>query len=138
MVTEAEAKRILEETKVIGANLSWKSEGETFRLEATVLCPESEEILRLRGFVGRTNRSFVLLYKNLPIRKYTVHAFHRDPVTRERITEPHKHTWDDEWEDQRVYIPEDIRSGDPNHELLDFLKECNISLRGAYSSRLFA
>ena len=32
MVTEAEAKRILEETKVIGANLSWKSEGETFRL----------------------------------------------------------------------------------------------------------
>ena len=138
MVTESEASRVLEELKVIGANLSWQNDGETLRLEATVLCLASQEVLKLRGFVGRTNRSFALLYRNAPIRKYTVHASHTDPVTRARITGPHKHTWDDEWEDKRVYVPSDIRIGDPNEELLDFLKECNIELWGAYTQVLFA
>ena len=78
-----------------------------------------------------------MLFQNQPIRKYTVHAFHRDPVTRKRVTEPHKHTWDDEWEDQLVYIPNDIRIGDPNDELLDFLRECNISFRGIYAELMF-
>ena len=137
MITEAEANRLLEEDKVIWANLSWRIDGEIFRLEAKVLCLESEEILSLRGTVGKKNRSFVLLYQNTPIRKYTVHAFHRDPVTRERVTQPHKHWWDDEWEDRRVYIPNDIRIGNPNDELVDFLQECNISLRGNYTFRMF-
>ena len=137
MVTEAAANSLLKEDKVIWANLSWRIDGEIFRLEAKVLCLESEEILSLRGTVGKKNRSFVLLYQNTPIRKYTVHAFHRDPVTRERVTEPHKHWWDDEWEDKRVYIPNDIRIGDANDELVDFLQECNISLRGNYTSRMF-
>ena len=137
MVTEAAANSLLKEDKVIWANLSWRIDGEMVRLEAKVLCLESEEILSLRGTVGKKNRSFVLLYQNTPIRKYTVHAFHRDPVTRERVTEPHKHWWDDEWEDKRVYIPNDIRIGDANDELVDFLQECNISLRGNYTSRMF-
>jgi hypothetical protein len=137
MVTEARANCLLKEDKVIWANLSWRIDGEIFRLEAKVLCLESEEILSLRGTVGKKNRSFVLLYQNTPIRKYTVHAFHRDPVTRERVTQPHKHWWDDEWEDKRVYIPNDIRIGNANDELVDFLQECNISLRGNYASRMF-
>ena len=137
MVTEAEASRLIEEEKVIWANLSWRTDGGNFRLEAKILCLESEEILSLLGYVGKKNRSFVLLYKNKPIRKYTVHAFHRDPVTHQRVTQPHKHLWDDEWEDQRVYIPNDMRIGDPNEELSDFLKECNISHRGSYATRMF-
>ncbi len=138
MVTESEATRVLEEPKVIGANLSWQHHGETHRLEATVLCTESQEVLKLRGFVGRTNRSFVLLHRNTPIRKYTVHAFHRDPVTGIRTTGPHKHFWDDEWEDKRVYVPRDIRIGNPHVELLDFLRECNIELQRAYTPQSFA
>ena len=88
MVTEAEALTILTEQKVIGANLSWIADGVIHRLEAKVLCMESEEILTLKGTWGKTNRSFVLLYKNTPIRKYTVHASHRDPVTREVAGNP--------------------------------------------------
>ena len=133
MVTEAEAQTILTEQKVIGANLSWTADGVIQRLEAKVLCVESEEILTLKGTWGKTNRSFVLLYKNTPIRKYTVHAYHRDPVTREVVRQPHKHTWDEEYQDRRVYIPDDIRAGNINEELLDFLQECEIELRGAYS-----
>ena len=134
MVTEAEARRLVDEPKVIGMNLAWKRAGQSFRLEAKVLCLDSDEILSLRGFVGKTNRGFALLYRNTPIRKYTVHAFHRDPVTKVVVRQPHKHTWDDEWEDRRVYIPDDIRIGNANEELMDFLRECNIELRGSYTS----
>ena len=136
MVSAADANRLLEEDKVIGANVTWRMDGNVFRLEATVLCIDSEEILSLRGFYGKKNRSFALLYRNTPIRKYTVHAFHRDPVTRERVTQPHKHWWDDEWEDKRVYIPGDIRIGNLNEEFVDFLQECNIELRGNYAQLL--
>lgn len=129
MVTRAEAERILAEPKVIGANLSWRKDGQVQRLEAKVLCEESGEMLVLKGYQGKRNRSFALLYRNEPIRKYTVHPYHVDPVTRERVTGPHKHFWDDEWRDRRVYIPTDIRIGDPDEELADFLVECNIVLR---------
>ena len=133
MVTAAEVNEILAEQKVIGVNLSWRRDGRSYRLEGTVLATESRTTLRLVGTVGVKNRSFVLLYKNYPIRKYTVHNLHRDPVTREIIRQPHKHWWDDEWQDRRVYIPNDIRIGDPHDELMDFLKECNIELRSPYS-----
>ena len=88
MVTRAEAERIIAEPKVIGANLSWKKDGQGQRLEAKVLCEESGEMLVLRGYQGKRNRSFALLYRNEPIRKYTVHSRHIDPVTRERVTDP--------------------------------------------------
>lgn len=131
MVTAAEATAILEEPKVIGVNVRWRQDGRTHKLEATVLS-ESGETLKLYGFIGKKNRSFALLYRNTPIRKYTVHDRHTDPVTGQRVIGPHKHTWDDVWRDQRVYLPEDIRVGDVNDEFKDFLAECNIQLRGAY------
>ena len=142
MVTAAEAEGILAENKVIAMNMAWIGERRgqeyyAYKLRATVMSEESGEILILHGYVGRKNRSFVLLYKNSPIRKYTVHDRHTDPVTRIVYTEPHKHWWDDVWEDNRVYIPDDIRIGDPNEELMDFLVECNISLRGSYQPRSF-
>jgi len=137
MVTSAQANTILNEPKMIGANLVWKVQRGSYRLEATVLATISGEILSLRGTVGPKNRSFALLWKNTPIRKYTVHERHRDPVTKQSITGPHKHTWDDLWEDQRAYVPKDIRIGDPNEELMDFLAECAITLRGTYQRQTF-
>ncbi len=138
MVTAAQADAILEERKVIAANLVWRGQRGTFRLEATVLAIESKELLSLRGFIGERNRSYVLLFKNTPIRKYTVHAQHRNPNTGEVVSGPHKHSWDDQWEDQLAYIPIDIHPGDPNSELMEFLAECKIDLRGSYSAQLFA
>ena len=137
MVTRSEAKRILDKDKVNAVNLAWWHERQGYRLEASVLAEGSGEYLSLRGYIGRKNRSFTLLYQDSPIRKYTVHDRHRDPVTRIVYTEPHKHYWDDVWEDKRVYLPDDIRIGDPNEELEDFLSECKISLRGSYTSRTF-
>lgn len=138
MVTEADAQRILDEAKVIVQDLSWEQVGKLYRLEAIVLSEEPDEVLGLRGYVGTQNRSLALLFHSSPIRKYTVHPWHIDPVTRQRVTDPHKHTWDDTYQDRRVYIPTDIRIGDPNDEILDFLQECNISLLGTYHPRLFS
>ena len=137
MVTGAEADAIIQEPKVIGANLSWKPDRRSFRLEATVLTIDSGQLLKLRGYIGLKKRSFALLYKNIPIRMYTVHDRHRNPLTGEIVRDPHKHYWDDVWEDDLIEIPDDIRAGDPNTEFMDFLKECNITLHGGYSARAF-
>ena len=138
MVTAEQADRLIAEPKVIAVNLSWRFARGGYRLEATVLATETAELLSCHGFVGRKNRSFVLLYQNTPIRKYTVHDRHIDPKTGFRATGPHKHFWDDIYKDDLVYIPDDIRIGNPNDELLDFLKECNISLRGEYNAQDFS
>jgi hypothetical protein len=137
MVTEAEALAVLAEAKVITDDLVWIPAGVVYHLQANVLLEESGETLSLRGYVGSQNRSFALLYREVPIRKYTAHPWHIDPVTKERVTAPHKHTWDDVYQDRRVYLPGDIRIGDPNEELMDFLGECNITLRGAYLPQRF-
>lgn len=158
MVTAAEADRIIAEHKVIEADLVWQVETlenltrrgrrqrgrrrgtawNKFTLEASVLSLDSGDNLKLVGNVGKTNRSFTILYENIPIRRYTVHhSAHTDPITNQTFTEPHKHFWDEEWQGRRAYIPNDIRIGDPNEELIDFLNECNISLRGSYAPHPF-
>ena len=138
MVTKAQADAMLAEPKVIAANPVWRFDRRGYRLEAAVLAEDSGELLKLRGYVGRSNRSFVLLYRNTPIRKYTVHRLHIDHETGEKTTEPHKHTWDEINQDRKIYLPDDIRIGDANHELIDFLQECNIALRGAYADESFS
>lgn len=138
MVTAAQADVLLAEPKVIAANLVWRRDHGSYRLEATVLAEDSGELPKLAGYVGRRNRSFVLLYRNTPIRKYTVHRLHIDPETKDKVTDPHKHTWDDVYEDGKTYLPDDIRIGDPNEELIDFLQECNITARGSYERQTFS
>lgn len=141
MVTAAEAAKVLAEDKVIDANLDWRFDRnlQAFCLQVDVICRTSGELLSLRGYVGDPNRSFALLYRNSPIRKYTVHnnQKHRDPLTGQVFREPHKHYWHDEYEGNVAYIPNDIRIGDPNEEILDFLRECNISVRGSYAWQRF-
>ena len=71
MVTAAEVDRVIAEDKVIDANLNWRVERNAYRLAAEVMCENSSETLTLHGTVGKKNRSFVLLYGNAAIRKYT-------------------------------------------------------------------
>lgn len=136
-ITKIEADRVIAEQKIIGGNIRWARIGRAFRLDdILVLCTTSQEILKLRGYVGPRNRSFVLLWKNYPIRKWTVHSRGKLPDGT-RIDGPHKHVWDDDLEDEWCYVPTDIRIGNPNEELIDFLRECNIELLGSYRTELF-
>ena len=136
MLTNAEVSDLLDKDNIITANLHWHPKGgkysERYFLEATVLLPVDNLILRLTGNKGKRNRSFVLLYSGDPIKKVTVHHKHRNPDGT-IIYGPHKHTWDEVCDDRNAYVPDDINFGDINSEFHGFLKQCNIKLLGTYS-----
>lgn len=135
MLTKAEADAILAEPKVITANISWRSlpagGGRRFLLETSVLVPSKNLLLKLYGRVGKTNYSFALVHAGDPIRKLTAHARHHNPGC-EWLTQTHIHIWDEANEDGQAYIPSEIITSDVHQALHDFLKECNINLRGTY------
>ena len=132
VITKAEADALIAEDKVITANIVWRSWHRGQKMEPVlVLGTVSGAVLRLLGWIGPRNRSFVLLYNNCPIRKWTVHARTKAPDGT-RIDGPHKHTWDDILGDEYAYVPDDIRIGNPWEELEDFLRECNVTLLGSF------
>lgn len=135
-VSKADAEEVLREEKIITENLRWQRFSSSYRLEAGVLAPGSGKLLRLKGYIGRTNYSFTLLYNNCPIRKFTVHHHHKNP-SGEVIYGPHKHTWDDVDEDNWVYVPDNVRSDNPNVALVDSLEECKVTLQGSAPIREF-
>ena len=129
--TKAKADELIAALKVVPAQVSWYSVPTGWRLKTRVFITELREILDLRGFIGNTNHSFVLLYQNYPIRKYTKHVRHT--VGDQVFTKPHKHLWDEMMEDANAYYPDDIDpNADINDQFLSFCNECNIQLLGAY------
>ena len=135
-ITQTDADALIAEPKEITGGLVWRTRGVGYRLQDVVVLTESGTMLRLTGYVGRKNRSFALLYRNTPIRRYTAHDQHKNPDG-EIIRGPHKHIWDDAFEDRVAYVPDDIRIGDPNEELFDFLTECNVTIRSSYQRQSF-
>lgn len=129
-----QVNRIMEESKVIAANIAWRPDGRNYSLEARVLVPSLGELLRLVGRVGVRNHSFSLLYRNIPIRRFCTIRSHRNPDG-QRIIQPHKHRYIEAAEELAwAYVPDDIRLGNINEEFQDFLGECNITLIGSYQS----
>ena len=116
---------VVAQDKVITGNLHWSARGRgagRLYLEAHVLVPATSELLDLKGFQGGRNFSFSLLYRGVPIRKATKHSQHTNPGG-EVIREPHKHRWDDVYEDGIAYIPNDMRWDNADHALIDFIAE---------------
>ncbi len=120
-------------SKTIMEEVRWRPDGRgALSLEAQVLVAEIEDVLRLSCRIGKTNIGFTLLYQNMPIRRYNNRGRHTGPDG-VRVDGPHKHTWDAQYEDRMVYIPNDIdANADLNDQFLQFLEEENIELKGAY------
>lgn len=134
MLKKEKADHLHRMEKIIASNLHWKPlPGGRYRIDVTVFAPLDNEVLRLSCNIGKNGHGFCLLYQNDPVRKYTKHFLHRSRSTGEEFRQPHKHTWDEECGDDRVYIPSDI---DPeaniNEQLLAFLREENIQLQNGY------
>lgn len=130
--TRSEADALVETPKIVTVLATWRpSDRYNRKLDVTVFVPDTRQLLRLTGTIGKRNYSFALLFNNYPIRKYTKHYSHRDSRTGERVRVPHKHTWDQDKADSEVYIPSDIDpDSDINEQFLAFCKECNIELLG--------
>ena len=123
--------------KVVTSSVSWKSVSKNvWRLETRALTTTTKEILILKGYIGRDNYSFALLYNNIPIRKFTKH--HKHTWNGVDYLKPHKHIWDEVTEDKEVYIPDDIdTSKDVSTQFIAFCNECNIEIKGGYQTFLF-
>ena len=135
-LTRKDAESIIKSKKIVSASVSWKAGGRgTYKLEANCLVVETREILSIKGYIGRDNYGFALLYNNIPIRKYTKHQRHI--WKGKTYTQPHKHVWDEVTEDKEVYIPTDIDpKNDVSVQFMSFCQECNIDLRGGYQTFL--
>mgnify|MGYP000854140164 CR=1 FL=1 len=132
ILTREEADKIIKAEKVVSSSISWRSENPTsWRLEARALIRDTKEFVSIRGYIGSSNYSFVLLFNNIPIRKFTKHCRHQ--WNGQTFTQPHKHVWDETTEDREVYIPLDIDPKDDiNNQFISFCNECNINIKGGY------
>ena len=129
--TRAYSEELISIPKIVSAQVTWKTLSKSYRLEVNAAAVGREEVFKLRGFIGKTNHSFVLLYNNYPIRKFTKHAPHT--IGKTIYYEPHKHVWDGKTENMEAYIPDDIDPNDNlNKQFLDFCDECNIEIMGEY------
>jgi len=140
-ITREEAEQVIETAKIITEELTWnryiRRRNEAWKLSVSFQT-ENGDMLKLIGNIS-DNYSFALIYKGKPIRKYTVHtSAHTDPKTEIKYQEPHKHTWDDQFEDKCCYIPDDISLTDINDAFLDFIKECKIDLQSNYNRVSFS
>jgi hypothetical protein len=118
--------------KIIQEDVIWRADYSGYKLRIRVLAPDLHEVLELTGIVGKTNRSFTLLFNRLPIRRYCNQGRHTGPdgVT---VIGHHKHTWDQIHEDGFAYVPNDIDpKADPNSQFFQFLTEQNIDLKATY------
>lgn len=134
--TKEYADKLSTTPKAISTELEWRSERHRHKLRVSVLAPELNEVLELRAVIGVTCRSYSLLYKKMCIRRYDWRGRH---TTRDgkRFDGPHKHTWHPIYADDDAYVPDDIDpNADPNEQLLQFLREQNISLAEPYQYKL--
>lgn len=134
--TYDEANELVRIPKRIAAKLRWHCEGKGWKLSARAFGINGDEILEVRGYVGKVNHSFALLYHNFVLRKFTKHAPHK--IGLNTFKEPHKHIWDGDSELKQAYIPEDINpNSDINDQFLCFCKECNIEITSEYQRVAF-
>lgn len=132
MVSKAEIDRIYDMEKVIEEDWDWEKRGEHYQGEVTVYCIDSDITLTLKAW-KRRSYGFCLLYKNSKVvRRWDDSSPHYNPDG-EKITGPHKHYWDEEHEDKFAYEVDDVTTSNVDKAFMDFLDECNIEHRGAYT-----
>ncbi len=93
--------------------------------------------MTVRGWSGRVGvdglvrrYGFSLLYRNsVVIRRWDSKPGHLDPISGKRMAGAHKHYADERFGDSPASEVEDVRLNNAEGGLLDFLKECGVSVR---------
>lgn len=135
-IDKAKADLLSTTEKVINEDICWELTDQGHELNVKVIAPDLNEVLELRGKIGKANRSFTLLYRKEPIRRYCAQGRHTAPDGT-RIDGHHKHTWDEVSRDGYIYVPDDIdENADVNDQLFQFMQEQNILCVGDYQ-RIF-
>lgn len=130
-LTDEEVKYTLEHGQLqLSTDLSWRTQGRSFKLIATVANAQDLELLLVATMNPRTDRfSFSLCYPsaNQALRRFCSRGVHKNPGERRAsINGKHKHTWDARTEDHAAYVPTDITSTLIVEALGQFLAECHV------------
>lgn len=135
MVTKSRIDEIYQMEKVIEEDWSWERRGSNHVGEATVYCMNEDVTLVLKAW-KRESYGFCLLYKSSKVvRRWDNSTPHTNPDGKV-INEPHKHYWDEEYEDKFAYAVDDVATDNVDQAFWDFLDECNIELKGSYQEEL--
>jgi hypothetical protein len=131
MITKSEIDEIHDMEKVMEEDWVWEKVGPNLIEEAKVYCINSDINLTLKGW-KREKYGFCLLYKNTRIvRRWDDSTPHTNPDGTV-IDEPHKHYWDEEYEDAFAYAVDDIPTNDVDGAFKAFLEEEHIEHTGTY------
>lgn len=136
LISNEQAKSLYESQKRIdGYVISWdRPEGNKQKLIVPLQCQDGNP-LEVRGWYNlKTGRyAFVLLYnKSIVIRRWDDNEGHLDPITNKKLSGPHKHYFNTGFGESCPcsYETKDIRLGNADDALKDFLTECSISYDG--------
>lgn len=135
-LTKDDADDIYNSLKYVNSKyLSWnRSNGYRQKIFINIKTNDGLE-LEVQGWYswkGSKRYGFALLYKNnIPIRRWDDAKGHIDSCSGKILEGPHKHYYHPIHGDNCAYETKDIRQGDVNGALLDFLKECHISMGSA-------
>lgn len=130
---EARANLLSTTPKIIYEKVEWKKVENGYKLIVSVFASDIDEPMELRGVVGKTNHSFTLLVKNIPLRRYCNQGYHTARPSGIKIKGHHKHTWHEIYKDDGAYVPNDIDvHADIDTQLMQFLAEQNITLNSGY------
>ena len=143
IMSNDEADSLYSSTKHIdGYVISWeRPEGNKQKLIVPLLWEDGNP-LEVRGWYNlETGRyAFVLLYnKGTVIRRWDDSKGHLDPISNKILNGPHKHYYNTGYGESCPcsYETRDVRLGDADEALKDFLTECNISYDGvSFQQRL--
>jgi hypothetical protein len=131
MITIEEADLLYQVPKYITEDLKWERSGHTLKIKADVFT-ESADRLIFYATKGRTF-SFSLVYRGASvIRRFDMKP-HKNPDGK-ILYGPHKHFSHDKMAQSEAYLVEDINPMNVNEAIMQFFKECNISLEGAYDT----
>lgn len=130
LLSEEEREEMYKAPKTVpGEALEWQWDNGAMRIIAPVFLPNGEELI-LYG-TKRNKFSFALKYRKTQLIRRWDFKTHNNPDGR-RISGPHKHKWTYNYGEQLAYEVFDVPLDDLNEALFAFLKECNITIEGAY------
>lgn len=138
MITTDEAEALHNAPKIIFEDFIWEYDGSKYHGSVRVECRDRDDILRLVGWVNDRRYSYSLIYRNaITIRRWGDHPGHRNPDG-ELVEGPHKHRYEEEYEDGWAYNVNDVSTSDARQAFFDFLDEESIELASSatYQGRM--
>ncbi len=139
ILSREEAKLIYEMSKTAPDAVQWIPDDASKSHQLTIeIIAEDGTILKIRGWYktkGPRKYGFSLIFhNNIVLRRWDDTPGHKHPISGIRTKGPHKHYYDPDYGDSLEYETDEICPNDVNRAIMDFLKECRVTLEKRYQA----